>query len=136
MFWTRYKLKKGIVIENDTLGTISEKINKENALIDVYVPSQNKSFITVEDEVEIVIAGLSQQEYGKLNGKIINISSDVVTNEDGVFYRVSVKPNDISLFKNNDSIELINGQIGEVRIKYESVTWMNWALKKIGISDK
>ena len=125
-----------MVIGNDTLGTISEKINKENALIDVYVPSQNKSFITVEDEVEIVIAGLSQQEYGKLNGKIINISSDVVTNEDGVFYRVSVKPNDISLFKNNNSIELINGQIGEVRIKYESVTWMNWALKKIGIIDR
>ena len=37
---------------------------------------------------------------------------------------------------NVDDIVLQNGQVGEIRIKYETISWLNWCLKKMGIIDK
>lgn len=122
-------LLEGMVIGNDSIGTISSKLNKDNAIIETFVDVSSKSFINVGMEVEMAVAGLNQQKYGTLKGKVIDISKDSIISEDNVLYKVVVKPNDTYL----KDIELTNGQALEVRIKYESITWMNWMLEKIGI---
>lgn len=126
-------IQVGAVIDNNAIGSISDTISKDNVIIDCYIDTGSRSFIKVGDSVEVVMAGLSQSKYGTLKAKVHSISDDVVVDKEGnVFYKVQVKPNATKL----KDVELTNGQQGEIRIKYDSVTWMNWMLKKIGIIDR
>lgn len=126
-------IKPGVVIDSSLIGTISEKINDDNVQIECYIDVSNRSFINYDDSVEIVMSGLSQSKYGTLSGRVISISEDIVSNNDNnIFYKLVIKPSGIKL----EGIELLNGQAGEVRIKYDSLTWTEWALKKIGVIDR
>lgn len=126
-------VKSGSVIDYSVIGSISEKINVNNSTIECYLPTEHRNFINLNQNVEIIISGLSQAKYGTLKGKILKISDDIISdNENNIYYKVSIKPDSIQL---NDK-KLSNGQVGEVRIKYDSITWMTWALKKIGILDR
>lgn len=129
-------LKSGMVISNDILGTISDEITKDNSIVEVYVDTANISFLKENMDVEMIVSGLSQTTYGALKGKVKNISTDSITSEDKVFYKVEIKPDDIVLKNKNKTIDLSNGVVVETRIKYESITWMNWVLKKMGIIDR
>lgn len=122
-------LLEGLVIGNDSLGTISSELTKNNAIIETFVDVSSKSFINIGMDVEMVVGGLNQQKYGALKGKIIDISRDSIISEENVLYKVVIKPDDICL----KDVSLTNGQALEIRIKYESITWMNWMLEKIGI---
>lgn len=53
-----------------------------------------------------------------------------------MFYKVSIKPENILLKNKDKEISLSNGMFVEARIKYESITWIKWVLKKIGIIDR
>lgn len=66
------------------------------------------------------MAGLSQSEYGTLKGKVISISEDILTdNNNNVLYKISINPNSVVLENNGNKIQLTNGELGEVRIKYD-----------------
>ena len=130
------ELKPGIVIDSSVIGTISDEISEDNAIVDVYVDTSAKSFIDVDMKVEMVVSGLSQSTYGTLKGKVTYISNDSISSDDKVFYKVSIKPDNITLKNKNKETILSNGMVVEARIKYESITWMKWMLKKIGIIDR
>ena len=87
-------------------------------------------------EVEMIVNGLSQSTYGTLKGNVLSTSNDSIQSEDKVFYKVSIKPTDIVLKNKDKETSLSNGMVVEARIKYESITWMKWVLKKIGILDR
>jgi membrane fusion protein, peptide pheromone/bacteriocin exporter len=124
----------GNVIDQSTIGSISNEVTESNAIFDCYVSAAYRSFIDIGTDVEVAISGLSQSKYGTLNGEIITIGNDIITDEDGnAYYKITIKPNSISLINKDNEINLTNGELGEIRIKYESVTWMHWMLKKIGI---
>lgn len=130
------EIKPGMVIDSSIIGTISLELSKDNAIVDLYVDTSAKSFIKENMDVEMVVSGLSQSSYGTLKGVVTYISNDSIQSDDNIFYKVSVKPKDIIL-KNQDKETLLsNGMIVEARIKYESLTWMKWALRKIGIIDR
>jgi len=130
------ELKPGMVIDSNSVGTISEMITDENVSIEVYIDSSFKPFIKENLHVEIIVNGLSQTTYGFLNGTVTYVSKDSIQTDDGVFFSVSIKPDSVML-KNGDQItNLSNGMVAETRIKYESVTWMNWFLNKIGVIDR
>lgn len=127
------KISKGVVLDNSIIGTISEKINNENSIIECYINVGHRNFVNLNDSVEIVISGLSQNKYGSLSGKIVEISNDSTRDSDGnVLFKLTIKPDDLNV----DDIVLQNGQVGEIRIKYETISWLNWCLKKMGIIDK
>ncbi|MBQ9899779.1 MAG: HlyD family efflux transporter periplasmic adaptor subunit [Acholeplasmatales bacterium] len=129
-------IKCGIMVGTDAIGTISERLTESNAMIDLYVDATNMPFLKENMNVEMTVSGLPQSTYGLLRGKIIKISNDSVVNDNNIFYIISVKPDDITLTNKNKSIVLKNGMVVEARIKYESITWMKWILKKIGILDR
>lgn len=129
-------LKKGMVIGNDNLGTISDSLTKENSIVEVYVDASNKAYLKENMDVEMVVGGLSQTKYGALKGKVISVSNDSIVNENNVLYKIQIKPSNIILKQKNKEVELKNGMVVESRIKYEKTTWMNWCLKRIGIIDR
>lgn len=126
-------IKAGTVIDNTVVGSISEMVSDSNSIIECYIPSEQRSFIENNQEIEMIVSGLSQSKYGTLLGKIESISDDVITdNEQNVYYVVKVKPTTTQL----KDKKLVNGQVVEVRVKYEESTWLHWALKKVGIVDR
>lgn len=129
-------LKKGMVIGNDSLGTISDTLTKENSIVEVYVDASNKAFLKEDMDVEMVVGGLSQTKYGTLKGKVIAVSNDSIVNENNILYKIQIKPSNITLKQKNNEVELKNGMVVESRIKYEKATWMNWCLKRIGVIDR
>lgn len=130
-------IKTGVVVDTSSVGSISEKSTSENSIFECYVGASNRNFIKEGLSTKIIIQGLSQSKYGTINGKIIEISNDIIIDKDNnVYYRVLIKPEDIVLNNKDNQIILLNGQIGEVRIKYEDLTWLKWAFKKIGITDR
>lgn len=123
-------LSDGMVIGNDPIGTINEKLTKDNAIIEVYIDAKSRVYLEDNLTVDIVVSGLPQTEYGTLKGKISHISPDSIMSEGKVYYKLEIKPSEIKL----SDINLVVGQTGEVRIKYEETTWLNWFLKKIGFN--
>ena len=130
------ELKSGMVIDSSVVGTISNEITKDNSIVEVYLDTSSKSFIKENMEVEMIVNGLSQSTYGTLKGNVLSISNDSIQSEDKVFYKVFIKPTDIVLKNKDKETSLSNGMVVEARIKYESITWMKWVLKKIGILDR
>ncbi|CCV63659.1 conserved hypothetical protein [Alteracholeplasma palmae J233] len=129
-------LTKGMVVGNDSLGTISERVENANSRVEGYISAQYRSFIKEEDLVEMVIAGLPQSDYGMIRGTIESISTDSIVNEDQVLYKIIVKPEKLELSKRNSKVALTSGQVSEMRIKYHKTTWLNWGLEKLGIINK
>lgn len=130
------ELKTGMVIGNDSLGTISDTLTKDNSIVEVYVDASNKAYLKEDMDVEMVVGGLSQTKYGTLKGKVISISNDSIVNENNILYKIQIKPSNITLKQKNNEVELKNGMVVESRIKYEKTTWMNWCLKMIGMIDR
>ncbi len=130
-------IKTGVIVDNSSIGSISDKLTIENSIFECYVAAQNRNFIHEGLSAEVIVQGLSQSKYGTINGKILEIGSDIITDKDNnAYYKVLIQPDSILLNKNDNKIELMNGQIGEIRIKYEDLTWLKWAFKKIGITDR
>jgi len=122
-----------MVIGNDVIGSISDEINLKNSIVEVFVSVSNRSFIKEDDNVEMLVYGLNQADFGLIKGKIINISHDSIMAEKEVFYKIYIKPETITLNKKENKIKITKGQYGDVRIKYNKTTWLNWTLNKIGI---
>lgn len=120
----------GLVIDQNIIGTISDKVTNDNAEFEAYVPVSYRTFIWVDKSVEMAVSGLSQSKYGTLKGIISYIGQDYVTIDNNIYYLIKIIPESICMKEN---IVLTNGQAVEVRIKYEDLTWFKWALKKIGI---
>ncbi len=125
----------GSVIDSSIIGSISNELSLENSLIEVYVDVSSRSNIDVGYEVEMAVAGLSQSEYGVLKGEVYSISKDIYQTDDSIYYKIYIKPDSIFLEKENNKIILTVGQALEVRIKYDSISWFNWALVKLGVKD-
>ena len=130
------ELQSGMVISNNVIGTISNIITKENCVVELYIDSSHKAFIKENMEVEMAVSGLSQSAYGILKGKVLTVSNDSIQTEKEILYRILVKTDDVILKNKDKEFELSNGSVVEARIKYESITWMKWFLKKIGIIDR
>ena len=122
------ELNTSLVIGNDPIGTINDALNIENSVIEVFISTSNINHIRKGQEVDISVIGLPQIEHGIINGTVANISTDSMILEEGVYYKVIVTPNNISL---ND-IKLISGQVTEIRIKYDELTYLKWIINKLG----
>lgn len=128
----------GMVVQGGTLiGTITNK--KDELIIENMVTANNRPRIQLGDEVDIVVEGLLQSEYGTLQGKVIEIDEDATIDDrnGSIYFKIKVKPNKTYL---NDSkgkkINITKGMVTETRIKYEKITYMKYILDLIGFKVK
>lgn len=131
-------LTVGTVLQaGSMLGIVSAK-EEDKLYLETIVSAQDRSKIKVEDSVEIAIAGVLQNEYGVLSGKIIAIDNDSTQTEKGeVFYKVKIKAVRYELTdKKGNVVKIANGMLAECRIKYDETTWLKWAIGQIGVKFK
>ncbi|ALL11720.1 bacteriocin ABC transporter [Bacillus thuringiensis] len=131
------KITMGMVIQAGALiGSIAEE--NENLIIELNLPSTERAKVKVQDDVEMVVAGLNQGEYGVIEGEVVSIAEDAIIDEkkesNNIYFKVQIKPKKKFLKGSNDNIvNLSLGMLTEVRIKYEKITYLKYALEQIGI---
>lgn len=113
---------------------IPEDNNKFN--VEVYIANQNLGEIKEGQDVVIEIGSLPGSEYGYIDSKLENISSDAKINqEEGVSYYTAECPiNKTTLVnKNKEIVNIKNGMLAEVRIINREVSYFRYFLEKIDI---
>lgn len=128
-------LTTGMVIQGGSLiGTISS--SEEELAIETMLSSVDRPRIHLGDEVSLAIAGLNQDEYGVISGRVVSIDEDAtIDNEKGnIYFKVKVKPDKTYLEDSKgERVNLTIGMVTETRVKYEKITYMKYFLELIGI---
>ncbi|HDT6579417.1 TPA: HlyD family efflux transporter periplasmic adaptor subunit [Bacillus cereus] len=131
------KITMGMVIQAGTLiGSIVQE--NDDLIIELNLSSAERAKVKVNDDVEMVVAGLNQSEYGIIKGKVLSIAEDAIIDEkkesNNIYFKVQIKPKEQFLKdSNNNKVNLSLGMLTEIRIKYEKITYLKYALEQIGI---
>ncbi|MGR5977471.1 HlyD family efflux transporter periplasmic adaptor subunit [Bacillus cereus] len=131
------KITMGMVLQaGAVIGSTSQR--DEDLIIELNLPSAERAKVKIKDDVEMVVAGLNQSEYGIIEGRVISIAEDVTIDEkkesNNIYFKVQIKPKTQFLKNdNNNKVNLTLGMLTEVRIKYGKTTYLKYALEQIGI---
>ena len=70
----------GMVLQaGAVIGSTSQR--DEDLIIELNLPSAERAKVKIKDDVEMVVAGLNQSEYGIIEGRVISIAEDVTIDE-------------------------------------------------------
>lgn len=129
------EFKCGMVLQGGTLlGNIQN--SNEQLIIESLVPSSDRPRIKTGDEVYVIVGGLSQTEYGTLDGIVESIDEDATIDEKNgnAYFKVKIRPSQSYLEdKKGERVNLTPGMISETRVKYEKITYLKYYLEQIGI---
>lgn len=114
---------------------------KDEYTIIAYMSPMDAAKTHVGDKVDLEISGLTQSIYGTIDGKVIQMDSDLTTQnsengEQSSFFKVYIKPDITYLIsKEGNKVNITNGMSVEARIKYDEVTYFNYVVEALeGIS--
>ena len=74
--------------------------------------------------------------YGTLPGKVVHIDSDVTTDtEQGKsYFKIKVEPAESYLIsKSGNKVNISNGLSVETRVKYDEITYFQYAMEALGL---
>ncbi len=127
-------LNKGMVVSAGTLlFSISGVSSDNSADVSLQIPAAYRPYLFEGCLVQMEVAGHPSQTYGKLNGRISEISSDSTVDSNGnVWFVVTVKIDDATLDGKAGSVQVVNGMIVSASIIYNESTWLDWIVKGLG----
>lgn len=127
------QLAEGLMVEGgNILVSISPNVNTKE--IKALIPASQRAFLWEGEEVIIKPHGVSDARYGHIRGTVEKISSDSTISGKDVYYLVIISLKDTELKdKDGKIISIVNGMGAEISFVYQQDTYMDWALKKIGI---
>lgn len=133
--------KSGMVVQGtNTIATITPENDKR--ILEAYVTTEDMARMKEGDLVQIVIDGLVQSVYGTINGKVIQIDSDVSVQEGNAGetqnrFRILIDmETDYLVSKTGDKINVVNGMTAVARIQYDKITFYDYFLEKLGYKIK
>ena len=118
----------GVIRPGDIVAEIVP--NDDNLLVEVQIRPSDIAFISPGQDAMVKITAYDFSIYGGLKGKLVDISPDTVTNEDGEsFYRVRVRTEENSLKRKGEILPIIPGMVAGVDILTGEKTVMEYLLK-------
>lgn len=118
----------GVIRPGDIVAEIVP--NDENLLVEVQIRPADIAFISPGQDAMVKITAYDFSIYGGLKGKLVDISPDTVTNEDGEsFYRVRVRTKESNLKRKGEILPIIPGMVAGVDILTGEKTVMEYLLK-------
>lgn len=104
----------------------------ENLLVEARIRPSDIAFLYPGMKAIVKITAYDYSIYGSLNGELIDISADTITDEQGQsFYRVRIKTTENELKRNGDSLPIFPGMVASVDILTGEKTIMEYILKPI-----
>lgn len=129
-----------VVQTTNAVATITPENSKR--VIEAYVSTADMARMHEGDTVQIVMDGLSQSVYGTITGTVVQIDSNVTTQQanDGsntqVFKILIEMDSDYMVSQSGDKVNITNGMTAVARIQYDKVTYFNYILEKLGFKAK
>ncbi len=118
----------GVVRPGDIIAEIVP--NDEQLLVEANIRPSDIAFIHPDQKAVVKITAYDFSIYGGLEGKVIDISADTITNEKGEsFYRVKVQTKENSLRRKGEILPIIPGMVASVDILTGKKTVMEYILK-------
>lgn len=109
--------------------------NSEILLVEAKIAPKDIAFINPRQEAIVKITAYDFSIYGGLEGKIIEISADSITDKDSKddksYYKVVIKTTKNYLERNGEKLPIIPGMIASVDIKTGKKTILDFILKPI-----
>ena len=126
--------KEGMVVQT-AVPIASISTENDEFYISANIPASDRSRIKEGNNVSIEVAGLQQNIYGTIEGKLIGIDSDVSTTDDGkAYFNVKIEPEKYYLLSNDgNKINLSPGLQSEIRITYDEITYFKYVLDALGV---
>jgi membrane fusion protein, peptide pheromone/bacteriocin exporter len=130
--------KSGMVVQTTTTVATITPENSEKIIL-AYVSTADMARMKIGNNVQIAVDGLAQNVYGTVNGTVVSIDSNVTVQqgEDGISYqmfKVIVElDEDYLLSRSGEEIKIQNGMTAEARIQYNKVSYLSYALEKLGV---
>ena len=128
--------KEGMVVQT---GSAIATITPENSdtLVEAYVTPADMARMHTGDSVEMEIGGLMQSVYGTISGEVVQISSNVTTQEtqngNVQMFKIQIRPDSLYVVSNSgNKVNLANGMAAEARIHYDEVTYFDYVMDKLG----
>ena len=135
--------KKGMVVQaGNAVGSIAAENGQPT--ISAYISANDVTRAKVGNSVDIAVGGLIESQYGTISGTLVQIDSDVTTqqnnSQDGDssqnagYFKVEIVPDiDYLVSKSGRKYNLTNGTMVEARIKYDEITYFEYLLEALGL---
>ena len=125
-----YSLNEGYFVQAGT-EIVSISSDQNNLICETYFNSSDIAKIKVGNKVKGNIIGLSQNDYGSIEGELISLASDATNTQDGQIFKGIIKYENNKVSSKKNDIILKPGMSIENRIIYEETTY---ELNKISIN--
>ena len=124
--------KEGMVVQGAS-AVASIASEQDQYIIEAYLKASDRSRITEGNEVDLAVAGLQQNIYGTIKGKVIQIDSDITSDEKQSYFKAQIEPaTGYVEDKEGKRVNISNGMEVEARIIYEKITYMKYILDALG----
>ena len=125
--------KEGMVLSaGSPLATVASE--NDDLEIVAMVTVNDRPLLHVGDPCKIAITGLSEYSYGTLTGTVTSIDSDVTTNTNGSYYKMTIKPdNTYVVSTSGDKVDLSNGMSVTARVEYDELTYFDYVMEALGV---
>ncbi len=127
--------KEGMVVQAaSAVGSIASENDKY--IVTAYLGVNDRPRVDIGDDVNIEVAGLAQNTYGNLKGKLVSVDNDVTTSQNGeqTFFKSKIeieKPYLIS--SKGNKVNISNGMAAETRIIYDEMSYFDYFLESLGL---
>lgn len=102
----------------------------DQLIIEAQVRPSDIAFLHPNQKAVVKITAYDYSIYGALNGELVDISADTITNEKGEsFYRIRVRTNETHLKRKGEVLDIIPGMVASVDILTGKKTVMEYILK-------
>ena len=128
--------KKGMVVQAaEPVASISAE--NDDFFVKAQISTADRSRIREGCKAELEIAGLQQNVYGTIKGKVTQIDSDMSVTEKGSgYFNIKVVPDKLYLVsKEGNKVNLKSGLQSDVRITYDEITYAAYVLDALGVKD-
>ena len=127
--------KEGMVVQAaSAIGSIANE--NDEYIVSAYLGVNDRSRVSLGDNVNIEVVGLAQNTYGNLKGKLVSVDNDVSSSQDGnqTFFKSKIEIETPYLISNKgNKVNISNGMSVEARIIYDELTYFDYFLESLGL---
>lgn len=126
---------EGMVVQ--AAGAVGSIANENDEyIVTAYLGVNDRPRVNIGDSVNVEVAGLVQNVYGNIDGKLVSVDSDLSSSSDGKksFFKAEIKIDEPYLISNKgNKVNISNGMAVEARIIYDELSYFDYFLESIGV---
>lgn len=127
--------KEGMVVQAaNAVGSIASENDKY--IVTAYLGVNDRPRVEIGDDVNIEVAGLAQNTYGNLKGKLVSVDNDVTASQNGeqTFFKSKIEiENPYLISSKGNKVNISNGMAAEARIIYDEMSYFDYFLESLGL---